>query len=62
MNAAVGNPVLDKFHHPSVVDGPEEVTDVCVKHPVHTLPHNADPQRVQRVVLAASGPKSVRET
>ena len=61
MNPAVGNPVLDELHHPPVVDGVEEVTDVCVEHPVHALPHDADPERVQRVVLTASGPKPVRE-
>jgi hypothetical protein len=33
----------------------EKVTDVRVEHPVHVLPHDADPQRVQRVVLAAPG-------
>ena len=32
------------LHQPFVVDGVEEVTDVCVEHPVHLLPHDAPPR------------------
>jgi hypothetical protein len=62
MNPSVRNPVLDKLHHPPVIDRAEKVTDVCVKHPVHALPHDADPERVQRVVRTVSGSKSIRES
>ena len=55
--ASVGNPVLDKLDQPAVINRPEEITDFCVKHPVHGLPHDADPQRVQRIVRTAPGPK-----
>ena len=48
--------------HPPVIDGADKVTDVCVKHPVHAPPHKAHPERVQRVVLTASGSKPIRES
>ena len=53
--------MLDKLDQPAVINRPEEITDVCVRHPVHGLPHDADPQRVQRIVRTAPGPKSVGE-
>ena len=34
-------PVLKELHHPAVVDGVEEATDVCLKHPVHLLPQES---------------------
>src|SRR5712691_9742097 len=36
-------------------------SNVEVQNPVHVLAHNADPQRVQRIVLAALGPETVAE-
>ncbi len=59
--AAVGDPVLNNLDHPSVIDRPEEVTNVCVEHPVHPLPHDPHPERVQRLVLTAPGTEPIRE-
>src|ERR1700686_4291154 len=41
--------------------GIEEAPDIRIKHPVHLLPEDADMERVQRIVLAASWPESVGE-
>ena len=40
----------------------EERTGVGVEHPIHLLPHEPDPQRIQRVVLGLSRrtPRAVR--
>jgi hypothetical protein len=61
VNPSIGDPVLNELHHPAVIDRAEEITDVCVQHPVHARAHDDDPQRIQRIVLAASGPEPVRE-
>jgi hypothetical protein len=45
-----------------VVDGVEKATDVGIEHPVHLLPTDSDAECVQRMVRAASWPKSVGET
>jgi len=34
-------------------------SDVEIQNPVHPLAHDPDPQRIQRVMLTASGPESV---
>ena len=39
----------------------EEAPNVGVEHPVHALPLDAHRQRVQRLVRATTGPKTVRE-
>ena len=53
--------MLEKLHQPFVVDGVEETTNVRIEHPVHLLPRQSHPQRVQRIVLAAPGTEPVRE-
>ena len=60
-NPSVGDPVLEKLHHPPVVDRVEEPTDVGVEHPVHLLPHESHPERIQRVMLAAPRSESIGE-
>src|SRR5215469_550958 len=60
-HAPVRNPVLEELHQPAVVDGIKEPTDVQVEHPVHLSRQQSDIERIQRVVLAASGPEPVRE-
>src|SRR5208337_4177594 len=30
----VGDPMLEEFYEPPVIDGIEETTDVCIEHPV----------------------------
>jgi hypothetical protein len=42
-DALVRNPMLDELFHPFMVDGVEETTNVCIKHPIH-LPRS-DPDR-----------------
>jgi hypothetical protein len=32
---SVGDPVLEEFEQPSMVDGVEETSDVRIEHPVH---------------------------
>ena len=44
-----------------MVDVVKEPTDVRIEHPVHLLPHESHPERVQRIVLAASGSESIGE-
>jgi hypothetical protein len=58
----VPHPVLDELDQPSVLDGTEEVTDVCVEHPAHLLPQDADRERIQRLMLAAPTSNPVGET
>src|SRR6266508_1476013 len=60
-DALVRNPMLDKLHHPSVVDGLEVPPDVGVEHPVHLLRQEPGVQRIQRVVRAAPQPKTIGE-
>src|SRR5207247_9801385 len=55
------NPMLDELHQPSVVDGVEETTNVCVEYPVHLPSLDSDGKRIQRIVLASLGPEPVRE-
>src|SRR5262245_40821566 len=55
---SVGDPVLEELHQPPVVDVIKESTDVGIEHPVHLLPHQSHPERIQRIVLAAPGPEA----
>ena len=50
----VRNPMLDEPNQPSVIDGPEKLTDVTIEHPVHLRPHESDVERIQRIVRADS--------
>ena len=47
---AVGDPVLEELNQPVQSDGVEEALDVRIEHPVHLLPHDPHPQRVQRIM------------
>ena len=53
--------MLDELHQPSPVERIEETTDVEVEHPVHLSRQHSGIERIQRMVLAASGPEPVRE-
>src|SRR5271156_2207915 len=53
--------MLDELHGPFVAHVVEEPSNVRVQHPVHLLPHGADPERIQRLMLASSGAESIRE-
>ena len=53
--------MFDELHGPLVAHLVEEATNVCIEHPVHSLPLDAHCQRVQRLMRAATGPESVRK-
>jgi len=53
--------MLDELHDPLVTYIVEEATNVCIEHPVHSLPLDAHGQRVQRLMRAAAGTEPVRE-
>src|SRR6516225_2564521 len=48
--------------HPGMVDAIEECPDVKIQHPVHFLARDSDVERVQRLMLAAPRPKSIRKS
>jgi len=60
-HAPIRNPVLKEAPHPIMVDRVEERPDIRVEHPVHPLPMEPNPQCVQRLMLAASGPEPIGE-
>src|ERR1022692_4375171 len=39
----------------------EKATNVSIENPVHILPHDPNPERIQRIVLAASGTETIGE-
>jgi site-specific DNA recombinase len=61
-DAAVGDAVLNELDHPRFVEVIEEALDVGIKHVVHLPFHERIRQRIQRLMLAASRTKSIRET
>src|SRR6267378_3756370 len=59
--SSVSDPVLDEFAQPFVGDCSKEVTNVSIKHPVHFLPYESYPERIQRLMLASPRTEPVRE-
>src|SRR6266478_10016933 len=59
--SSVSDPVLDEFAQPFVGDCSKEVTNVGIKHPVHFLPYESYPERIQRLMLASPRTEPVRE-
>lgn len=57
---AVGDPVLQEFEHPVVVDGVKVRADVGVQYPSNLPGLYSHPDRVECVVLPAPRPESVR--
>src|SRR5262249_11761954 len=57
--SVIPHTVLDKPQHPFVTQLIEEATNVCIEHPVHSLPLNAHRQRIQRLMRAATRPEPV---
>jgi hypothetical protein len=53
--------MLDELDHPTFVEVIEKSSNVGVKNVVHLLSQKRIRQRVQRLMLAASRAKSVRE-
>ena len=58
---AIGHAMLDELHRPLVAHVVEEAANVCIEHPVHSLPLDARRQCVQRLMRAASGSEPVRK-
>ncbi|MCY1377248.1 hypothetical protein D9M69_648100 [compost metagenome] len=54
--------MLQKRHHPLVVDVVEERLDVGIQYPVHLALLQCHRQGVERVVLAAPRAESIRES
>jgi site-specific DNA recombinase len=59
--SSVGDSVLDEFAQPFVRNGSEEVTNVGIQHPVHFLPYESYPQRIQCLMLASPRTEPIRE-
>jgi len=53
--------MLDELDHPRFVEVIEEALDVGIKYVVHLPFHERIGQRIQRLMLAASRTKSIRE-
>src|SRR5215472_294434 len=53
--------MFNKLDQPRVLEFVEKRSDVEIQDPVHSLAHDPDPQRIQRIMLTASGPESVTE-
>src|SRR5215471_8403765 len=53
--------MLDEPDHPFVRQTREKVTNVGIEYPVHLLPHDSHPQRVQCLMRIAPGPEPVGE-
>jgi hypothetical protein len=53
--------MLDELDQPTFVQVVKKPSDVSVKNVVHLLPQKRVRQRVQRLMLAASGSKTIRE-
>ena len=60
-DSPVSDAMLDELDQPFVGKIVEEATNVGIEYPVHLLPHNSDPQRIQGLVLTAPGPESIGE-
>jgi hypothetical protein len=55
----IGNAVLYELQHPLVIQVIEKATNVCIEHPVHSLPLNAHRQRIQRLMRTATRTKPI---
>jgi hypothetical protein len=60
-DSSVRYSVLDKLRQPFVGDGIKVPTDIGIEHESHLSPCDGDRKRVQRIVLATPGSKSVGE-
>ncbi len=60
-DALVADSMFDETDQPIVVDRIEERADVGVNDPVDGFPADPDCERIQRIVLAATGSETVRE-
>src|SRR6267154_626644 len=60
-DAPVRDPVLHELHKPLVGNPIKEALDVQIEHPVHFPRQQSGVERIQRLMLAASWSKPVRE-
>ena len=60
-DSPVSDAMLDEFNQPFVGKIVEKATNVGIEYPIHSLAHNADPQRIQGLMRAAPGPKPIGE-
>jgi len=58
---SIPDSMLEKLNHPFVRERPIAVTNVSIQHPIHFLPHDPHPQRVQRIVRAAFRSETIGE-
>jgi len=58
---SIPDPMLEKLNHPFVRERPVAITNVGIQHPIHLLPRDPDPQRIQRIMRATPRSKSIRE-
>ena len=56
---SIGDPVLEEFKQPFMVDGVEKALNVCIEHPVHSPFGEADIQGVQPVMGRAPRPETI---
>src|SRR5438128_3297002 len=61
-DAPVRHMVLDELHQPLVLQRIEEAANVGIEHPVHFLRHDADRERIKRLMRAATRPEPIGET
>jgi hypothetical protein len=57
----IGDAMLDELQKPIVSNFIEKAPDVSVKNPIHFLPHDSHPERIQRIMLASPGSETIRE-
>src|SRR5277367_3990301 len=53
--------MLNELHRPLVAHVVKEPPNVRIEHPVHLLPHDAHPERIQRLMLASPRAETIRE-
>jgi hypothetical protein len=53
--------MLDELQKPIVSNFIEKAPDVSVKNPIHFLPHDSYPERIQRIMLASPVSETIRE-
>jgi hypothetical protein len=55
----IGDSVLEEAEQPSMGDGIEKASDVCIEHPVHSSFYQADVQGIHSIMRATPRPESI---
>jgi hypothetical protein len=58
-SASITDWMFHETRQPVVVDRSEERANIGIDDPVYSRRADADPERIQRIVLTAAGPESV---